>query len=757
MRAAGIALFLSFASAAPGGAHFGPLPVSLQGVPTPPVPGLVDGPDPIVVDPAAALVLGKALFWDTNVGSDGLACASCHFHAGADGRVDNALAPTGKGSSNPSPAFDAPPGGGAPRGPNHRLGPGDFPFHQRVDPLNPLAAVSYDSDDVVSSSGSFGGAFDSVSPTSADDACARTPDATFQVGGVGTRPAMARNAPSVINAVFSYRQFWDGSASNVFNGSSAFGDRDPNAGVWVATSPGVVAKQRLDLINSSLASQALAPPVSSLEMSCGGRTLADVGRKLLARAPLEAQRVHWNDSVLGPYANSAPGTLAEGLATTYGALVTQAFAARYWSHAGAGPFGAPSGSDPLPYTQIEANFPMFFALAIQLYESTLVSDQSPFDTSARDVNGVPTDLSASAQEGMQTFRTAHCNLCHIGPVFTSQALVPNAELVEQDPLAFGNETFAVSTSRNVVTRFSVLGAFAFVDTGFASNGATPDDADPGLGGIDPFGHPFSFATQYLQHLAGNPAAVIDREVDDVRPCDLDLSIARDIPAAHPAYFTQVEGVVAQSQPTTGCFDPAGAFVPTASAAAAELASPTNARMKSAAQNSFKIPSLRNVELTGPYMHNGGMATLEQVIEFYTRGGNFETTHKHFGSVFPQVELRFDPALRQELLDFLLSLTDERVRYEQAPFDHPELWVPAGHAGAPPAVNAGHPLDASLAQDRFVLAPAVGANGRARPLATFEELLLPGHDAPALPLAAAALAHAAALGAGIALLRRRAQR
>jgi cytochrome c peroxidase len=29
-----------------------------------------------------AVVLGKALFWDVSVGSDGMACASCHFHAG---------------------------------------------------------------------------------------------------------------------------------------------------------------------------------------------------------------------------------------------------------------------------------------------------------------------------------------------------------------------------------------------------------------------------------------------------------------------------------------------------------------------------------------------------------------------------------------------------------------------------------------------------------------------------------------------------
>ncbi|MBI4266770.1 MAG: hypothetical protein HY668_00170 [Chloroflexi bacterium] len=37
---------------------------------------------------------------------------------------------------------------------------------------------------------------------------------------------------------------------------------------------------------------------------------------------------------------------------------------------------------------------------------------------------------------------------------------------------------------------------------------------------------------------------------------------------------------------------------------------------------FKVPILRNVELTGPYMHNGGMQNLRQVMEFYRRNGDF---------------------------------------------------------------------------------------------------------------------------------------
>ncbi len=46
-----------------------------------------------IVDKVAAQQLGKALFWDIQVGSSGVACASCHFHGGADIRTKNQVDP----------------------------------------------------------------------------------------------------------------------------------------------------------------------------------------------------------------------------------------------------------------------------------------------------------------------------------------------------------------------------------------------------------------------------------------------------------------------------------------------------------------------------------------------------------------------------------------------------------------------------------------------------------------------------------------
>src|SRR4029078_4096749 len=74
-------------------------PQSLKGVPVPEPPNLGD----FVMDRQAAIVLGKALFWDMNAGSNETqACASCHFNAGADTRIKNQLNP-GQRNASPGP------------------------------------------------------------------------------------------------------------------------------------------------------------------------------------------------------------------------------------------------------------------------------------------------------------------------------------------------------------------------------------------------------------------------------------------------------------------------------------------------------------------------------------------------------------------------------------------------------------------------------------------------------------------------------
>ena len=70
------------------------------------------------------------------------------------------------------------------------------------------------------------------------------------------------------------------------------------------------------------------------------------------------------------------------------------------------------------------------------------------------------------------------------------------------------------------------------------------------------------------------------------------------------------------------------------------------------------------------------------------------------------------------MEFLKALSDDRVRFERAPFDHPELCVPTGYDSAQPP-DPRFPLSA---QDRWAGIPAIGRSGNTAPLQTFTELL-----------------------------------
>jgi Di-haem cytochrome c peroxidase len=121
---------------------------SLKTVPVP--PNLGDFlTDPTTGSPSmvAATQLGKALFWDMQVGSDGIqACASCHFSSGADDRTINQVSP-GLLATPPDTTFQI-------GGPNVTLTASDFPLHQLVDPNSAQSAIIRDTNDIVGSQGS---------------------------------------------------------------------------------------------------------------------------------------------------------------------------------------------------------------------------------------------------------------------------------------------------------------------------------------------------------------------------------------------------------------------------------------------------------------------------------------------------------------------------------------------------------------------------------------------------------------------------
>ncbi len=587
-------------------------------LPPPPALSTVAVPEPTqlgnyVRNRQAAIQLGKALFWDMQVGSDGVqACASCHYAAGVDRRVTHQRHPGADGQFTDGALL-------------RTFQASDFPFHQVRDPLSSVQEVVRSHDDVAGSQGVVRTTFVGVDPGARVDAGVRAPDPIFHVSGVNTRQVTARNAPSVINAVFNLRNFWDGRASYVFNGVNHLGVRDPQAHVW-SVQNGAVAPEFVRLDKASLASQAVAPANNPVEMAWDGRRFPELGKKLLALSPLAGQRVDPTDSVLGVLA--AP---EGGLQTTYAALIQAAFAPRFWDTTDIiayDPSGVATAAHapgrPLranEFTLMEANFALFFGLAIQLYEATLISDQTPYD---RYQQGDTSALSAQQLRGQHLFmNVVQCVACHAGAEFTNATVSQFFAVAPEGGVDVGALIERMATADNT------LGIY---DLGFYNIGVRPTAEDVGIGGLDSLGNPLS-ASRLAQ--LGTPIGP---------PLTLN-------PPVNPSEYAAVAGA-------------------------------------------FKAPGLRNVALTAPYMHNGGMATLTQVVEFYARGSDFRQQNLH--DLAPAImPLPINRADVDDLVAFLNALTDERVRRAAAPFDHPQLFIPNGDGLLEvPAVGAagGPPLE-----------------------------------------------------------------
>lgn len=122
------------------------------------------------------------------------------------------------------------------------------------------------------------------------------------------------------------------------------------------------------------------------------------------------------------------------------------------------------------------------------------------------------------------------------------------------------------------------------------------------------------------------------------------------------------------------------------------------------RGAFRTPTLRNVELTAPYFHNGRFATLEDVVDFYNRGGDFTAPNK------PPVirPLNMTPQQRAALLAFLRRpLTDPRVAAQQAPFDRPTLYAESGRT--PSIEGEGAPGPDGIVPEVIAIEPPVLGN------------------------------------------------
>jgi cytochrome c peroxidase len=277
---------------------------------------------------------------------------------------------------------------------------------------------------------------------------------------------------------------------------------------------------------------------------------------------------------------------------------------------------------------MEVNFSVFFGLAVQLYESTLVADRTPFDAWMESGHFNP-GFGPDELAGLNVFvNEGACIECHAGPELTKASIR------------------AAQSGAAAIRAMNAAQGATLYDAGFYNIGITPTTDDLARGDRDPIlGQPLAFSRQSLfQRLQFNPMGF-------------------------PIFGDDTLPAVAEDSNQAVCDDTNGDGL----CSADEAITPEFQRV--AVDGAFKTPGLRNVELTGPYFHNGGVATLRQVVQFYNRGGNFcDFNSKDLDANIKPLDLTAKQ--ERQLVAFMVSLTDPRVKYQTAPFDHPELRLPA---------------------------------------------------------------------------------
>jgi cytochrome c peroxidase len=380
-----------------------------------------------------------------------------------------------------------------------------------------------------------------------------------------------------------------------------------------------LVKEQIEIDFGSLASQATGPPLNEAEMSYRGRTWPDIAKKLLHNdlRPLGKQLVHPEDGDLGFMSRAvllSNGAVAgeKGLTYSYETLIKYAFQDYLWNSTQKTPEGL---------SQIEANFTLFWGLAIQLYEATLVADNTPFD---RFLGGDGNALTPEQELGFTLFfgGAGKCDLCHGGTELTMASVTSNAWI--------NNADHAIIDLMNVASGKQII-----YDNGFNNTAVRDTDEDIARGGDSPFVNPLV------------PADLLDPAANLI---PLSFSAMAELQAKQELAFSVpiLPGNVPASFPIAN-------------------------------DGAFKVPTLRNVELTAPYMHNGGIMTIDDVVDIYARGGDFHFQNKNDRDINIQEipDLQQDHLAHQALSLFMRSFTDDRVRNYETPFDHPELFIPNG--------------------------------------------------------------------------------
>ncbi|GMU92171.1 MAG: hypothetical protein AMXMBFR4_12290 [Candidatus Hydrogenedentota bacterium] len=136
---------------------------------------------------------------------------------------------------------------------------------------------------------------------------------------------------------------------------------------------------------------------------------------------------------------------------------------------------------------------------------------------------------------------------------------------------------------------------------------------------------------------------------------------------------------------------------------------------------FKVPTLRNIELTAPYMHNGIFATLEEVIDFYAQGGGRQFPNPPPGIDDKIGKFTLTEEEKADLVAFLKSLTDTSLQPDppaRVPSALPVVEVKSKAQPAPPPARLAENLAPSSDDSRLTRQPDRPRLAQARSRATY---------------------------------------
>lgn len=302
--------------------------------------------------------------------------------------------------------------------------------------------------------------------------------------------------------------------------------------------------------------------------------------------------------------------------------------------------------------------------ALAAYMRRLVSSNSPYD---RFVRGEHEAMTGAAQRGLRLFiGKAECIMCHNGPNFSDWRF-HNLGVPAYDP--------EKRTAGSLVTDAASVAAACY--DGLAPMGRCPD---PGRQGWQVRASGTCAVDTPLPQVGGTNVTCQRVDLPDgLERYDVAMdcrSKASDVPDADKDRLCQPASVV----PVSKCSykDAASCAADPLCAWAGNLKVPVcTARSTVAEHGQFRTPSLRNIALTFPYMHNGALYDygpaergevpvddptphLRRVVEFYNQGGAAPMT----GTLDPLIRpLHLTSGEVNDLVEFLKALTDNSLATE----------------------------------------------------------------------------------------------